>query len=105
MFEKTTRPGRGLIDTSVVIGLEQLDSGELPVEVAISCLTLAELAAGPHATEEPEERARRQDRLRRTEAAFDPLPFDAEAARSYSGIPRLSRLLAARLEAPEQWTY
>ncbi len=86
MVEKTTRPHRGLIDTSVVIDLEQLDSGELPVEVAISCLTLAELAAGPHATEEPEERARRQDRLQRTEAAFDPLPFDAEAARSYGRI-------------------
>ncbi len=86
MVEKMARPDRGLIDTSVVIGLEQLDSGELPVEVAISCLTLAELAAGPHATEEPEERARRQDRLQRTEAAFDPLPFDAEAARSYGRI-------------------
>ena len=86
MVEKTTRPDRGLIDTSVVIDLEQLDSRDLPVEVAISCLTLAELAAGPHATEEPEERARRQDRLQRTEAAFDPLPFDAEAARSYGRI-------------------
>ncbi len=86
MVEKMARPDRGLIDTSVVIDLEQLDSGELPVEVAISCLTLAELAAGPHATEEPEERARRQDRLQRTEAAFDPLPFDAEAARSYGRI-------------------
>jgi predicted nucleic acid-binding protein len=86
VVEKTTRPDRGLIDTSVVIDLEQLDSRELPVEVAISCLTLAELAAGPHATEEPEERARRQDRLQRTEAAFDPLPFDAEAARSYGRI-------------------
>jgi predicted nucleic acid-binding protein len=86
LFEKPTRPDRGLMDTSVVIDLEQLDAGELPVEVAISCLTLAELAAGPHATEEPEERARRQDRLQRTEAAFDPLPFDAEAARSYGRI-------------------
>jgi predicted nucleic acid-binding protein len=84
--EKKVRPDRGLIDTSVVIDLEQLDSRELPVEVAISCLTLAELAAGPHATDEPEERARRQDRLQRTEAAFDPLPFDAEAARSYGRI-------------------
>jgi predicted nucleic acid-binding protein len=86
VLEKATRPDRGLIDTSVVIDLEQLDSRELPVEVAVSCLTLAELAAGPHATDEPEERARRQDRLQRTEAAFDPLPFDAEAARSYGRI-------------------
>lgn len=47
---------------------------------------MAELAAGPHATPDPEERARRQDRLQRAEAAFDPLPFDAEAARAYGRI-------------------
>jgi predicted nucleic acid-binding protein len=75
-----------MIDTSVVIDLEDLNTQDLPVEVAISSLTLAELAAGPHATDDPEERARRQDRLQRTEAAFDPLPFDAEAARSYGRI-------------------
>lgn len=86
MVDATTRPTRGLIDTSVVIELEGLDSANLPVEVAISCLTLAELAAGPHAADDPDERARRQDRLQRTEAAFDPLPFDAEAARAYGRI-------------------
>lgn len=86
VVEATTRPPRGLIDTSVVIDLEELDSTDLPVEVAISSLTLAELAAGPHATDDVDERARRQDRLQRTEAAFDPLPFDAEAARSYGRI-------------------
>lgn len=79
------RPARGMIDTSVVIDLEKLNTQDLPVEVAISSLTLAELAAGPHATDDPEERARRQDRARR-KAAFDPLPFDAEAARSYGRI-------------------
>jgi predicted nucleic acid-binding protein len=84
--ETGDRPGRGLIDTSVVVDLEALDSRDLPLEVAISSLTLAELAAGPHATDDPEERARRQDRLQRTEAAFDPLPFDPEAARSYGRI-------------------
>jgi predicted nucleic acid-binding protein len=44
------------------------------------------LAAGPHATSDPEERARRQDRLQRAEAAFDPLPFDAEASRAYGRV-------------------
>jgi predicted nucleic acid-binding protein len=70
----------------VVTDLEHLDSSDLPVEVAISALTLAELAAGPDATGDPEERARRQDRLQRTEAAFDPRPFDSEAARVYGRI-------------------
>ena len=80
------RAQRGIIDTSVVIDLEQLDAGELPIEVAISAITLAELGAGPHATGDPDERALRQDRLQRAEAAFDPLPFDGEAARAFGRI-------------------
>lgn len=80
------RPARGLLDTSVVIDLDQIDSSKLPAEVALSAVTMAELAAGPHATDDPDERGRRQDRLQRTEAAFDPLPFDGEAARAYGRI-------------------
>jgi predicted nucleic acid-binding protein len=49
-------------------------------------VTLAELAAGPHATADPAERARRQDRLQRTEASFDPLPVDAAVARAYGRV-------------------
>jgi predicted nucleic acid-binding protein len=80
------RPQRGILDTSVVIDLEDIETNKLPVEVAVTALTMAELAAGPHAATNSDERARRQDRLQRTEAAFDPLPFDAEAARSYGRI-------------------
>ncbi|MGH9104939.1 MAG: type II toxin-antitoxin system VapC family toxin, partial [Acidimicrobiales bacterium] len=80
------RAERGIIDTSVVIDLEQLEAGQLPIELAVSAITMAELAAGPHATADAEERARRQDRLQRAEAAFDPLPFDGEAARAYGRI-------------------
>ncbi|HEX3552821.1 MAG TPA: type II toxin-antitoxin system VapC family toxin [Thermoanaerobaculia bacterium] len=80
------RPARGLLDTSVVIDLEHIEPSRLPIEVAVSAITMAELAAGPHATPDPEERARRQDRLQRAEAAFDPLPFDAEAARAYGRV-------------------
>jgi predicted nucleic acid-binding protein len=80
------RAPRGLIDTSVVIDLDHIDAEQLPVEVAISALTMAELTAGPHATTDTGERARRQDRLQRAEAAFDPLPFDGESARAYGRI-------------------
>lgn len=80
------RHERGILDTSVVIELEKLDAAQLPVEVAVSALTMAELAAGPHATSDADERGRRQDRLQRAEAAFDPLPFDAEAARAYGRV-------------------
>jgi hypothetical protein len=80
------RRRRGIIDTSVVIDLERLDPSELPIEIAVSAITIAELAAGPHATDDPGERGRRQDRLQRAEAAFDPLPFDANAARAYGRV-------------------
>jgi predicted nucleic acid-binding protein len=78
--------GSGLIDTSVVIDLDELDHIKLPDELAVSAVTLAELAAGPHASDDPAERARRQDRLQRAEVVFDPLPFDANAARAYGRV-------------------
>ena len=77
---------RGLIDTSVVIDLERVAPDTLPPEIAIATVTLAELAAGPHAAEDPTERARRQARLQCTEATFDPIPFDAAAARAYGRL-------------------
>jgi hypothetical protein len=80
------RHGRGLIDTSVVIDLEVVDVERLPRELAVSAVTMAELAAGPHATSDPAERARRQDRLQRAEATFEPLPVDADVARAYGRV-------------------
>ena len=77
---------RGLLDTSVVIDLPGIDPSRLPAESAISTLTLAELAAGPHATRDPSERARRQQRLQWAEATFDPLPFDLGAARTFGVV-------------------
>lgn len=79
-------PTRGLLDTSVVIDYDIIESASLPDESAIAAITLAELAAGPHATEDKEERARRQDRLQWATATWDALPFDAEAARLYGRL-------------------
>jgi len=80
------RHARGLIDTSVVIALELIDPLDLPLELAVSAITMGELAAGPHATADPAERARRQDRLQRTEATFEALPVDAAVARAYGRV-------------------
>lgn len=80
------RHARGLADTSVVIDLDRIDAADLPAELAVSAVTMAELAAGPHATSDREERARRQDRLQRAEATFDPLPVDTAVARAYGRI-------------------
>jgi len=80
------RRERGVLDTSVVIDLDKLEPTQLPLEIAVSAITMAELAAGPHATNDPDERSRHQDRLQRAEAVFDPLPFDGNAARAYGRI-------------------
>jgi hypothetical protein len=79
-------PTRGLLDTSVVIDHDVISPALLPDESAIAAITLAELAAGPHATDDKNERARRQDRLQWAAATWDPLPFDAEAARIYGRL-------------------
>jgi predicted nucleic acid-binding protein len=81
-----SEPTRGLLDTSVVVDHDLIDPSLLPDESAIAAVTLAELAAGPHATDDKEERVRRQDRLQWAAATWDPMPFDAEAARTYARV-------------------
>jgi len=79
-------PSRGLLDTSVVIDMNVVDPKLLPDESAIAAVTLAELAAGPHATRDEQERAQRQDRLQWATATWDALPFDTDAARMYGRV-------------------
>jgi predicted nucleic acid-binding protein len=77
----------GLLDTSVVIDWDDPDViSVLPDETAVSAVTLAELAAGPHLAPTSVESARRQARLQQVEATFEPLPFDVAAARSYGQV-------------------
>jgi predicted nucleic acid-binding protein len=86
---------RGMLDTNIMILRKWIDPAELPAEMAISAITLAELSAGPHEVrpgseqdryDEHAERARRVDVLQRAESEFDPVPFDADAARIYGRI-------------------
>ena len=89
-------PARALLDTSVIIDLDRIGVAALPLEMSICTITLAELAAGPHATDDEEERARRQDRLQRIESLLDPLPFDADAARAYGRVYAATRAASRR---------
>lgn len=73
----------GLVDTNIIILYDGLDQSELPDAIAVSAITLAELSAGPHQTDDSVERAIRIRRLQDTEAAFEALPFDTQAARTY----------------------
>jgi predicted nucleic acid-binding protein len=76
-------PTRGLLATSVIVDHDMIDPAALPDESAIAAVTLAELAAGPHATRDEQERARRQDRLQWAATTWNPLPFDTDSARMY----------------------
>jgi hypothetical protein len=84
-------PQAGILDTSVLIDLLAIDDALLPAEAAITTVTLAELAARPHATSDVIQRSIRQERLQWAEATFDALPFDIAAARSYGRIYALGR--------------
>ena len=39
---------QGLLDTNIMILRRRIDPEELPAEMAITAITLAELSAGPH---------------------------------------------------------
>lgn len=75
-----------MLDTSVVVDLGLIPAADLPEEASVSAITMAELSAGTHATDDHHERARRQDRLQLLESWIEPVPFDADCARAYGRI-------------------
>lgn len=75
-----------VLDTNTLILIDRLAAEDLPAEPVITCVTLAELSVGPLATDDEAERAARQARLQEAEAAFEPLVFDAPAARAYGRV-------------------
>ncbi len=86
---------RVLLDTSAIIGAG-VPAG---VEAAISVVTLAELHFGVLVATDPDERARRAQRLGVVEATFDPLPIDAAVAREWG---RLAAAVAERGGKPRR---
>lgn len=83
----TPQHQRGVLDTSTVVLLSRLsDADQFPAEPTITTITLAELSVGPLVTDDPTERAARQAHLQQAEADFEPLPFDATAARAFGQV-------------------
>src|SRR5947209_20132170 len=92
---------RGILDTSTVILLQRLsDAALLPSEPLITAVTLAELSVGPLVATEERERVARQAHLQQAEADFDPLPFDAGAARSFGRVGASLRRSGRKANAP-----
>ncbi len=76
----------GVLDTSTLVLIDRLDRGVLPTRPVITAITLAELSVGPLTAIDPAERAARQIRLQEAESTFEPLPFDAAAARAFGVV-------------------
>ena len=77
----------GILDTGTVILLPRLvDPFELPEWPTITAITLAELSVGPLVAATDRERAARQAHLQQAESDFEPLPFDARAARALGAV-------------------
>jgi tRNA(fMet)-specific endonuclease VapC len=92
---------QGVLDTSTVILLPRFqESAVFPQEPLITAVTLAELSVGPLVARDEAERAARQAHLQQAESDFEPLPFDAAAARVFgrvsASLRRAGRKPAAR---------
>ncbi|MBI3747615.1 MAG: type II toxin-antitoxin system VapC family toxin [Chloroflexi bacterium] len=91
-----------MLDTSTLLLLPRIgDPSVLPDVPLISAISLAELSVGPLVTDDAAERARRLAHVQQAEADFDPLPFDAAAARAFGQVAssrrRSGRKSAARV--------
>ena len=86
---------RAVLDTSVLIGSDP----PFDVEAGISVASITELHFGVLVTSDPDERARRADRLAAVEAAFNPLPVSTGVARAWG---RLAAAVARRGGQPRR---
>lgn len=83
----SVRHAAGILDTSTVILLNRVrDPESLPESPMITTITLAELSVGPLVAKTDDERARRQSHLQQAESDFDPIGFDASAARAFGRV-------------------
>jgi predicted nucleic acid-binding protein len=90
---------RGILDTSTVVLLSRLDPELLPEEPLITAVTLAELSVGPLVANTRKERSSRQAVLQQAEADFEPLPFDAQAARAFGRVAASLRAGGRKVQA------
>lgn len=94
------RHKRGILDTSTVILLPRIEEPTLlPEEPLITAITLAELTVGPLLASSDDERAARQAHLQQAESDFEPIPFDATAARAFGRVAASMRRAGRKTSA------
>ncbi len=96
---------RGLADTSVFIARESgrpLDEASLPLELAVSVITVAELRAGVLAATDVVTRNRRLVTL--TEMlTLEAMPVDERVAEEWAGLRVLLRERGQRMAVNDSW--
>lgn len=94
---------KAILDTSVFIADEQGRSlGELPEEVAISVVTLAELELGVLIADDAQVRATRLATLKKAQQ-LQPLPIDETVASSFSALVAKLRQDGRKLKVQDAW--
>jgi len=90
----------GLLDTSVVIRIDEFSLKELPEVGFVSAVTLAELSLGPLVADNPQELAERQNQLQRAIVDYgDPLPFNEATARAFAEVAASMRQFGGKRKA------
>jgi hypothetical protein len=89
----------GVLDTNAIINLERLPPQDLPLKPLITTVTLAELSVGPLIAQSGDAAAERQAHLQLAEADFEPLPFDAAAARAFGRVSASLRRAGRKTKA------
>ena len=92
---------RSLLDTSIVIALDEDAAIDLPGEAAISVVTLGELRAGVLLARGDSVRAARRTRLTELRAAFAPLPVDENVAEHYGDALAHARSVGRSVKASD----
>lgn len=101
----TTRPARGLLDTSVLIAAEdgrRLAVDRLPDESAVSAITVGELHAGILAAQDLDTRARRLATLDAV-ADMELLPVDDQVAAAWGRLRVHLAQSGRRLNVNDLW--
>lgn len=76
----------GLVDTSCIVLLDDLDGAHLPERMVMSAVTVAELSAGAVLAVDPPQIAARLLTLQRAQSTIESLPFDDAAAQAFASV-------------------
>jgi predicted nucleic acid-binding protein len=93
------RHEQGILDTSAAIALNDMTPEHFPLKSLITTITLAELSVGPLVAQSDRVMVKRQENLQLAEADFEPLPFDAAAARAFGHVSSRLRSMGRKVHS------